>query len=129
MKIDILNKQNSCEPCTNLIKTIQDFIEEYPEINLTYDIYINNTPEGEVKKQEHINRGFPWIGSPTWILYDDDGNYKNTFLGFVIDDANGDKLQKLKNAIDGLEFLHPEQEPIFSGKPKDITGEEYQEME
>jgi hypothetical protein len=59
MKIDIINRDGSCEPCNNLIEAIQDFIEEYPEINLTYDIYINNTPEGQIKKQEHINRGLP----------------------------------------------------------------------
>lgn len=129
MRIDIIKGENNCSPCGYLISAIEEYKIENPNINLTYSLYVKDSPEGQLKKQEHIDRGFPFIGVPTWILYDDNGDYQKTFLGFVVDDANGNKLQKLKNAIDGLEFLHPEQEPIFLGKPKDITGEEYQEME
>jgi hypothetical protein len=115
MKIDIINRDGSCEPCNNLIEAIQDFIEEYSEINLTYEIYINNTTEGQIKKQEHINRGLPWIGSPTWILYDDDGNYKNTFLGFIGEDRYADRVEIFKNIIlEESEMIHPTENFIIS---------------
>jgi hypothetical protein len=61
-------------------------------------VFIKNTPEGDLIIQEHLDRGFPLIGAPLWILYDKEDSYIKTFLGFPLPDAK-ERLEDLKQSI------------------------------
>jgi hypothetical protein len=64
MKIKIIHGEKPCPPCQSLIATIEELSLTEPDLNLSYEVFIKNTPEGDLIIQEHLDRGFPLIGAP-----------------------------------------------------------------
>jgi hypothetical protein len=112
MKIKIIHGEKVCPPCESIITTIQELALTDPELNLNYEIFIKGTLEAESIIDEHLNRGFPLVGAPLWILYDEEDRYVKTFLGFPLIDYEH-RLEDLKQSIllNHTEFEHP-LEPI-----------------
>jgi thioredoxin-related protein len=112
MTIDIIIR-NSCSPCQYLVEAIQEYNESNPEKVINYNLYISGDENTELKKQEHLNRGLPFIGVPTWITYDENGQYQNTYLGFIHSELYVNKLKIFKETIENNQhYLHPLEEPL-----------------
>ena len=108
MKIKIVSSELQCPPCQSLIDTVKELALTDLELNLSYEVLIKNTVEADLVIQKHLDRGFPLIGAPLWILYDDAGTYIETFLGFPLPDYEH-KLKELKESIllKDLKLKHP----------------------
>ncbi len=99
MKIKIVSSELQCPPCQSLIDTVEELALTDLELNLSYEVLIKNTVEADLVIQEQLDRGFPLIGAPLWILYDDADNYVKTFLGFPLPEYGAQRLEILKDNI------------------------------
>jgi hypothetical protein len=108
MKIKIVKGNGACTPCESLIDTIEILAKKEPELNLSYEVLVKGTSDGDRIMKEHGERGFSELGRPLWILYDDAGTYIETFLGFPLPDYEH-KLKELKESIllKDLKMKHP----------------------